>query len=58
MKKLWLLVLLLPACGSDTMVVRTRAATFLVRPAMADPLSRLLAGEPTEHLFYAGSEPD
>lgn len=61
----WICALALSSCGgleepaavpemTEPVRIETTAATFLVRDTVADDFSKLLAGEPTQHQYYAG----
>ena len=63
---LWVCALSLVSCGgleapdaapvemNEPVRIETTAATFLVRDTVAADFEKLLAGEPTQHQYYAG----
>ena len=62
----WCSLLLLGSCGmpddaappemTEPVRIETTAATFIVRDAVAEDFQKLLAGEPTQHEYYAGDD--
>lgn len=45
-----------PAEMSEPVRIETTAATFIVRESVAPDFAKLLAGQPTEGVYYAGMD--